>query len=55
MPTKPDAAGLFEEQSKSSCIVVNVKGADAEIQGTGSTGAEGPSGGSFDSRRCAAV
>ncbi|WP_119275199.1 hypothetical protein [Taklimakanibacter deserti] len=35
MPTTPDAAGLFEEQDKSSCIVVNVKGADAEIQGTG--------------------
>ncbi|MGE0241518.1 MAG: hypothetical protein AB7F09_10800 [Parvibaculaceae bacterium] len=35
MPATPDAAGLFEQRSGGSFIVVNVKGADAEIQETG--------------------
>ena len=33
--TRPDAAELFEQQGKSSLVIVNVKGADAEIQETG--------------------
>lgn len=35
MTPLPDAARLFEKQSKSPFIVVNVKGADAEIQDSG--------------------
>lgn len=35
MPTTPDAARLIEQQGGGSVIAVNVKGADAEIQGTG--------------------
>ena len=35
MTTTQDAARIFETQSKSPFIVVNVKGADAEIQDTG--------------------
>jgi hypothetical protein len=34
MPT-PDSATLFESPANSSLVVVNVKGADAEIQETG--------------------
>lgn len=33
--TKQGAAGLFEQQSDSSLVVVSVKGADAQIQDTG--------------------
>jgi hypothetical protein len=35
MTTTKDAIGLIENRSKSPFIIVNVKGADAEIQGTG--------------------
>jgi hypothetical protein len=35
MTPTPDAARLFESRSESPFIVVNVKGADAEIQDTG--------------------
>lgn len=35
MATTQDAAGLFENDSRSPFIIVNVKGADAEIQDTG--------------------
>jgi len=35
MTTAKDAAGLFENRSKSPFIIANVKGADAEIQDAG--------------------
>jgi hypothetical protein len=35
MTITPDLAALFERQSESPFIIVNVKGADAEIQDTG--------------------
>jgi hypothetical protein len=35
MTTTPNAATLFEQRSESPFIVINVKGADAEIQETG--------------------
>jgi hypothetical protein len=35
MGPSPDTATLFERQSGSPLIVINVKGADAEIQETG--------------------
>ena len=35
MTPQPDAATLFEKTSESPFIIVNVKGADAEIQDTG--------------------
>jgi hypothetical protein len=35
MTPLPDAARLFDKQSESPFIVINVKGADAEIQDTG--------------------
>jgi hypothetical protein len=35
MTPSPDTASLFEKQTESPFIIVNVKGADAEIQETG--------------------
>ena len=35
MPATPDATRLFEQSSGGSLIIINVKGADAEIQETG--------------------
>ena len=35
MPTTPNASRLFEQPGGGPIIVINVKGADAQIQGTG--------------------